>query len=66
VTGDDGSALLILEEGNIADFTSPGNAGQHGYIGFGLPGNPQFLDIRQTIVGGTGRLAGASGTATGR
>jgi hypothetical protein len=66
VTFDDGSTLLIIEEGNLADFHSPGAAGDHGYIGFGLPGNPQFLEITQTIVGGTGRLAGATGSATGR
>jgi len=65
VTFDDGSTLQIIEEGDLADFYSPGAAGDHGYIGFGLPGNPQFLAITQTIIGGTGRLAGATGTATG-
>ena len=54
VTFEDGSTLLIAEVGSLADFASPGNAGQHGYIGFGLPGNPQFLDITQTIISGTG------------
>jgi hypothetical protein len=67
VTFDDGSTLLIIEEGDpVTGFDSPGAAGDHGYIGFGLPGNPQFLEITQTIVGGTGRLEGATGSATGR
>lgn len=65
VTFDDGSTLLIIEEGNLADFQSRGAAGNHGYIGFGLPGNPQFLEITQTIIGGTGELEGATGSATG-
>jgi hypothetical protein len=65
VTFDDGSTLWIIEEGNLADFQSPGASGNHGYIGFGLPGNPQFLEITQTIISGTGRLAGATGSATG-
>jgi len=58
---DDGSQLVMNEYGNLADFTSPGNSGNHGYVGFGLPGNPQFLDVTQTIVGGTGRFANVSG-----
>jgi hypothetical protein len=66
VTFDDGSTLLIIEEGSLADFQSRGAAGTHGYIGFGLPGNPQFLDITQTIISGTGRLSGATGSATGQ
>jgi hypothetical protein len=65
VTFDDGSTLWIIEEGDLADFHSRGAAGDHGYIGFGLPGNPQFLEITQTIIGGTGRLGGATGSATG-
>lgn len=62
---DDGSQLVIHEFGNLADFESPGNSGHHGYIGLGLPGDPQFLAITQTIVGGTGRFAGASGSGSG-
>ena len=65
VTFADGSTLVINEIGPISDFTSPGSAGSHGYNGLGLPGNPQFLNITQTIVGGSGRFAGATGTATG-
>lgn len=42
---DDESQLVIFEYGDLADFDSPGNSGNHGYIGFGLPGNPQFLAI---------------------
>ncbi|MBA2316131.1 MAG: hypothetical protein H0V87_12145 [Chloroflexi bacterium] len=61
----DGSVLLIREV-QPAPFRSPGAAGAHGYIGFGLPGNPQFADVTQTIVGGTGRFAGATGGGTAR
>ena len=61
----DGSQLVIFEYGNLAEFASPGNSGQHGYTAFGLPGNPQFLAITLEIVGGTGQFDGASGTATG-
>ena len=69
ITFDDGSQLVLNEQGDLADFASPGNSGQHGYIGFGLPGNPQFLDVTLTIVGGTGRFAdviGGSGAGTVR
>jgi hypothetical protein len=68
VTFDDGSTLVIRVEDQPSGFafTSPGNSGSHGYIGVpGLAGNPQFLDIKETIIGGTGRLAGASGSGTG-
>ena len=61
ITFDDGSQLVVHELGDLADFTSPGNSGSHGYIGFGLPGNPQFLDVTLTIIGGTGRFADVSG-----
>jgi hypothetical protein len=61
----DGSQLVIFEYGDLAAFTSPGNAGQHGYTAFGLPGNPQFLAITLNIMGGTGQFDGASGAATG-
>jgi hypothetical protein len=64
----DGSTLFVQVEdlpGPFA-FTSPGNSGSHGYIGFpGVGGNPQFLEIRETIVGGTGRFAGATGGGSG-
>jgi hypothetical protein len=29
------------------------------------PGNPQFLDIKETIIGGTGPFADASGNGSG-
>jgi hypothetical protein len=64
VTFADGSTLLIREV-PVGGFTSPGNAGSNGYIGFGFPGNPQFQDITQEILGGTGRFAGASGSGAG-
>ena len=59
----DGSSLLI-QEVQGGPFMSVGNAGTQGYIGFGLPGNPQFTDVTVTITGGTGRFAGASGWGT--
>jgi len=68
VTFDDGSTLLVKTEDQPSGFafTSPGNSGSHGYIGFPRQdGNPQFLDIKETIVGGTGSLAGATGSGTG-
>jgi hypothetical protein len=68
VTFDDGSTLVIqtVDQPGPFAFTSPGNSGTHGYIGIPLSGNPQFLDITETIVGGTGRLAGATGSGAGR
>jgi hypothetical protein len=65
ITFVDGSTLVIEEYGPLTDFASRGNAGQNGYNGFGLAGNPQFLDITHTVVGGTGRFAGATGSASG-
>jgi hypothetical protein len=64
VAFEDGSTLVIREEAQ-GPFTSPGNSGTHGYIGFGLPGSPQFQEITQTILGGTGAFAGASGSGSG-
>jgi hypothetical protein len=65
---DDGSTLPIRIEDQPSGFafTSPGNSGNHGYIGFPESGNPQFLDIKETILSGTGALAGATGSGTGR
>lgn len=67
VTFDDGSTLLIRTEDQPSGFafTSPGNSGSNGYIGFPSSGNPQFLDIKETIIGGTGSLAGATGSGSG-
>ncbi len=64
VTLPDGQ-IVMNEYGDLAGFTSPGNSGDHGYNGFGQPGNPQFLDVTQTIVGGNGRYANASGSGAG-
>ena len=64
VTYADGSTL-VMREVPLGGFSSPGNSGSHGYIGFGFPGNPQFQDITQEIVGGTGSFAGASGSGAG-
>jgi hypothetical protein len=68
ITFDDSSMLFIRVEDQPTGFafTSPGNAGSHGYIAFaGLGGNPQFLEVKETIIGGTGRLAGAGGSGWG-
>lgn len=65
ITLADGSQLVIFEYGDMAGFVSPGNSGEHGYTAFGLPGNPQFLAITLTIMGGNGVFEGATGTATG-
>ena len=67
VTFDDGSTLVIRIEDQPSGFafTSPGNSGSNGYIGFPRPGNPQFLDIKETILGGTGPLAGTTGAGIG-
>jgi hypothetical protein len=54
----------VIREEAQGPFTSPGSSGTNGYIGFGLPGNPQVQGIPQTIVGGTG--AAGSGTGTVR
>jgi hypothetical protein len=64
---DDGSTLLLqtVDQPGPFAFTSPGSAGTSGYNAFGLPGNPQFLDIVETVVGGTGRFAGATGGGVG-
>ena len=64
----DGSTLVIRIEDQPSGFafTSPGNSGDHGRNCLpGQPGNPQFLDIKETIEGGTGALAGASGSGSG-
>ena len=58
ITFDEGSTLLIHE--SIVDVISPGQSPAAG------TNAPQFLEITQTIVGGTGRFAGASGNGTGR
>lgn len=68
VTFGDGSTLVIRIEDQPSGFafTSPGNSGDHGRICFpGVSGNPQFLDINETILGGTGTFAGATGSGTG-
>jgi hypothetical protein len=68
VTFDDGSTLVIRVEDQPSGFafSSPGNSGNNGLICFpGLSGNPQFLDIEETIIGGTGSLAGATGSGSG-
>jgi hypothetical protein len=65
---DDGSTLLVQIEDQPSGFafTSPGNSGSHGYLGLPGPGNPQFLDIEEMILGGTGPLVGVTGAGSGR
>jgi hypothetical protein len=58
ITFDDGSTLLIHE--SIVGVVSPGDSSAAG------ANAPMFLDITQTIVGGTGKFAGATGSGTGR
>ncbi len=58
ITFDDNSTLTIHE--SIVGVISPGNSSAAGVNA------PQFLEITQTIVGGTGALAGATGSGTGR
>jgi hypothetical protein len=62
VSFDDGSTLLIKVEDQPSGFAfrSPGNSGSHGYIGTPQSGNPQFLEIKETILSGTGSLAGGT------
>lgn len=59
----DGSTLVLHE--SFSNFQTPGNSGNAPgqMVGYG---NPFTLDLTDTIVGGTGRFAGASGTASGQ
>jgi hypothetical protein len=58
ITFDDGSTLVIHE--SIVAVISPGQSAAAG------ANAPVFLEITQTIVSGTGRFAGATGSGTGR
>lgn len=58
ITFDDGSTLVIHE--SIVGAIFPGDSSAAG------ANAPQFLEITQTVVGGTGRFAGATGSGTGR
>lgn len=57
ITFDDGSTLLMQE--SIVGVVSPGNSSAGG------ENAPLFLQITQTIVGGSGRFEGAAGSGTG-
>ena len=57
ITFDDGSTLVIHER--VVGVISPGQSSAAG------ANAPLFLKITQTIVSGTGRLAGATGSGTG-
>ena len=57
ITFDDGNTLMIHE--SVVGTISPGNSAAAGAYA------PLFLKITQTIVGGTGRFAGAAGGGTG-
>ena len=63
----DGSTLVLrtVDQPGPFAFTSPGSSGTHGHNSAGLPGNPNFLDITETVIGGTGTFAGATGGGTG-
>lgn len=58
ITFGDGSTLLMHE--SVVGAVSPGNSFNAG------TNAPLFLRIIQTIVGGTGRFAGATGGGSGR
>jgi hypothetical protein len=58
ITFGDGSTLVIHE--SIVGVISPGESSSAG------ANAPLFLEITQTIAGGTGRFAGATGSGTGR
>lgn len=58
ITFEDGSTLVVHE--SIVGVISPGNSSSAG------ANAPQWFEITQTIVGGTGRFEGASGGGTGR
>jgi hypothetical protein len=57
ITFDDGSTLVIHE--SVVGVISPGQSSAAG------ANAPLFLKITQTIFGGTGRFAGATGSGTG-
>jgi len=57
LTFGDGSTIVMHESGSNP--REPGGFNPNSY------GNPFRLDLSDTIVGGTGRFAGATGTATG-
>jgi hypothetical protein len=63
LTFSDGSTIVLHE--SFSNFQTPGNSGNAPgqLVGYG---NPFTLDLSDTIVGGTGRFAGASGTASGQ
>jgi hypothetical protein len=63
LTFDDGSTIVMHE--TSSNFQRPGNSGNAPgqLVGYG---NPFTLDLTDTIVGGTGRFEGASGTASGQ
>jgi hypothetical protein len=59
ITFDDGSTLVMHE--SVVDARWPGNS-----LAAAGANAPLFLQITQTIVGGTGRFSGATGGGTGR
>ena len=58
ITFDDGSTLLIQE--SVIETVSPGRSANAG------ANAPIFLNISQTILGGTGIFEGATGSGSGR
>src|SRR3954469_19548542 len=56
----DGSTIVMHEA--FSNFRNPGNSAQFNHHSYGNPFSGDLIDV---IVGGTGRFAGATGTARG-
>ena len=63
VTFTDGSTLVMNEF--FSNYQTPGNSSHPTPQSHGKYGNPFTGDLDDIIVGGTGRFAGATGTASG-
>ena len=61
LTFGDGSTIVMDE--SDSNFRTPGNSQPSPPTSYG---NPASIDLSDTIVGGTGRFAGASGSASGQ
>jgi hypothetical protein len=63
LTFTDGSAIVMREV--FSDYQTPGNSSHPTPRSRAKYGNPFSGDLNDTIVGGTGRFAGATGDASG-